>query len=380
MDLSYSEEQRLLRDSAERFVRNTCTPEERRRAATAPGGYSEETWRRIAELGWLALAIPEEFSGLGGGAIETAVVMEALGRGLAPEPYLSTAVLGTSLILAAGSAAQKSDLLPRVAAGDLQIAFAHAERSTGFDPGLVDTRAERSQAGWRLTGRKIAVLDGATAGMLIVSARTADAVGLFLVAPGTKGIARQDYPRLGGGRACDLELSGAEVPASARLGDETDALAAIEIAVDRALSALCAEAVGIMQHLFEATTEYTKIRQQFGRPLAANQVVRHRLADMATCCEEARSIALLAALKADADAAERGRAASAAKAKVGRCARFVGEQAIQLHGAMGVTEELEIGQYFKRLVAFESLFGSASHHYRRVAKLARVRAKACPRA
>lgn len=368
MDLSYSEEQRLLRESADRFVRDTYAPQQRRLAAASPGGYSLENWRRFAELGWLGLTVPEQYGGLGGGAVETAIVMEALGRGPATEPYLSSAILSAGLILGAGTPLQQSQLLPRLAAGDLVAAFAHAERTGRFDLARIETRAEAATTGWRLTGRKIAVLDGGSAEVLIVSALTPEGIGLFLVAPDAVGLTRRDYPRLGGGRACDLTLSDVKVSAAARLGS-TNTLVTIEAVVDRALAALCAEAVGIIQHLFETTTQYTRVRTQFGRPLAANQVVRHRLADMATSCEEARSMALLAALKAQTEPAERSRAASAAKAKVGRCARFVAEQSVQLHGAMGVTEELDIGLYFKRLLAFETLFGGTAHHYRRVAAL-----------
>ena len=179
----------------------------------------------------------------------------------------------------------------------------------------------------------------------------------------------RDYPRLGGGRACNLELTGVELPADALLGDGGDALPMVEAVVDRAMAALGAEAVGIMQTLLDQTLEYTKIRKQFGRPLSANQVIRHRLADMAMQCDEARSMALRAALMANAEPVARGRAASGAKAKIGKCARFVAEQSVQLHGAMGVTEELDIGAYFKRLLAFETLFGGSAHHYRRHAAL-----------
>ncbi|MGY3529883.1 alkylation response protein AidB-like acyl-CoA dehydrogenase [Bradyrhizobium sp. USDA 4452] len=219
------------------------------------------------------------------------------------------------------------------------------------------------------------MLDGAAASQIIVSARTANANGasgklcLFLVPPGTPGLTLRDYARLGGGHGCNLDLSDLQVPADALLGDGRDALPAIETVVDRAMAALGAEAVGIMQTLLDTTLEYTKIRKQFGRPLSANQVIRHRLADVAMQVDEARSMALRAALMAGAEPVARGRAASGAKAKIGRCARFVAEQAVQLHGAMGVTEELDIGAYFKRLLAFDTLFGSSAHHYRRHAAL-----------
>ncbi|MDO9060582.1 MAG: acyl-CoA dehydrogenase, partial [Bradyrhizobium sp.] len=224
-------------------------------------------------------------------------------------------------------------------------------------------------------GRKIAVLDGHAAGRIIVSARvgsddgSAGNLALFMVPADTPGLTLRDYARLGGGRACNLDLANVSLAADALLGDGGDALPQIEAVVDRALAALGAEAVGIMQIMFDMTLEYTKVRQQFGRPLSANQVIRHRLADMAMHCDEARSIALRAAVMADAEPVARGRAASGAKAKIGKSARFVAEQSVQLHGAMGVTEELDIGSYFKRLLAFDTLFGGSAHHYRRHAAL-----------
>jgi alkylation response protein AidB-like acyl-CoA dehydrogenase len=301
--------------------------------------------------------------------------MEAFGRGLVTEPYLSTVVIGAGLISECGSDAQKQAILPNVADGSLHLAFAHSERAARFDLAKVDTKARRTPDGWRLDGHKTAVLDGNAADYIIVSARLANNDGapgklcLFLVPSGIAGLGLRDYPRLGGGRACNLDLAGVHLAADALLGDGSDALSKIECVVDRALAALGAEAVGIMQIMLDMTLDYTKIRKQFGRPLAANQVIRHRLADMAMQCDEARSIALRAALMADAEPVARGRAASGAKAKIGKCARFVAEQSVQLHGAMGVTEELDIGSYFKRLLAFDTLFGGSAHHYRRHAAL-----------
>jgi alkylation response protein AidB-like acyl-CoA dehydrogenase len=375
MDLTLSDEQRLLRESAERFVTETYTAEHRRRMTNEPLGFTAAIWKQFAELGWLALPIDEAYGGLGGGAIETGILMEAFGRGLVSEPYLATVVLGAGLVAECGTEAQKQAILPEVADGSLYLAFAHSERAARFDLGHVETTATRTSDGWRLNGNKIAVLDGAAAGQIIVSARLANNNGasgklcLFLVPVGTSGLARRDYSRLGGGRGCNLDLGDVRLAPDALLGDAGGALPAIEAAVDRAMAALGAEAVGIMQTLLETTLEYTKIRKQFGRPLSANQVIRHRLADMAMQCDEARSMALRAALMADAEPVARSRAASGAKAKIGKCARFVAEQSVQLHGAMGVTEELDIGSYFKRLLAFDTLFGGSAHHYRRHAAL-----------
>ena len=376
MDLTLSDEQRLLRESADRFVSETYTADHRRKIANDPLGFSADIWKQFAELGWLALPIAEAHGGLGGGAIEIGILMEAFGRGLVSEPYLSTVVIGASLISECGSEAQKQALLPKIADGSLYLAFAHSERQARFDLADVRTTAKKTPDGWRLDGHKTAVLDGNAAGQIIVSARVDDGNGkpgklcLFLVPRGTRGLASRDFraarrrpglqPRTQ--RMCSFPPTPCSATAATRLP-------AIEAVVDRAMAALGAEAVGIMQTLLDQTLEYTKIRKQFGRPLSANQVIRHRLADMAMQCDEARSMALRAALMADAEPVARSRAASGAKAKIGKCARFVAEQSVQLHGAMGVTEELDIGSYFKRLLAFDTLFGGSAHHYRRHAAL-----------
>jgi alkylation response protein AidB-like acyl-CoA dehydrogenase len=375
MDLTPSDEQRLLRESADRFVSETYTADHRRKIASEPLGFSADLWKQFADLGWLALPIAEAHGGLGGGAVEIGILMEAFGRGLVSEPYLSTVVIGAALISECGTDAQKQALLPKIADGSLYLAFAHSERQARFDLADVRTTAKKASDGWRLDGSKTAVLDGSAASQIIVSTRVDDGSGkpgklcLFLVPQGTPGLASRDFPRLGGGRACNLELRDVQLPADALLGDGRDALPAIEAVIDRAMAALGAEAVGIMQTLLDQTLEYTKIRKQFGRPLSANQVIRHRLADMAMQCDEARSVALRAALMADAEPVARSRAASGAKAKIGKCARYVAEQSVQLHGAMGVTEELDVGSYFKRLLAFDTLFGGSAHHYRRHAAL-----------
>jgi alkylation response protein AidB-like acyl-CoA dehydrogenase len=375
MDLTLSDEQRLLRESVDRFVSETYTADHRRKVASEPLGFSAGLWKQFADLGWLALPIPETHGGLGGGAIEIGILMEAFGRGLVAEPYLSTVVIGAALIAECGTEAQKHALLPKIADGSLYLAFAHSERQARFDLANVRTTAKKTADGWRLDGHKTAVLDGNAANQIIVSARVDDIsgkpgkLGLFMVPQGTRGLVSRDFPRLGGGRACNLDLKDVQLPSDALLGDTSDALPAVEAVTDRAMAALGAEAVGIMQTLLDQTLEYTKIRKQFGRPLSANQVIRHRLADMAMQCDEARSMALRAALMTDAEPVARSRAASGAKAKIGKCARFVAEQSVQLHGAMGVTEELDIGSYFKRLLAFDTLFGGSAHHYRRHAAL-----------
>ena len=256
MDLNLTDEQRLLRESAERFVAESYDADHRRKMVNDPRGFSPEVWKQFAELGWLALPIAEEFDGLGGGAVEIGILMEAFGRGLVSEPYVATIVLGAGLVERCGSTAQKQARLPKVADGTLKLALAHSERAARFDLAKVATSASKTAQGWRLAGSKIAVLDGHAADEIIVSARIdARRIGLFLVTAKTPGVAISDHERLGGGRACNIELSDANLPEDALLGDGGDALAAIEWATDRAMAALGAEAVGIMQVLLDTTLE-----------------------------------------------------------------------------------------------------------------------------
>lgn len=375
MDLTPDDNQRMLRDIAARFVTERYDLAARRRGLGEPDGFSRENWHRFAELGWLGVPFAEDVGGFGGGPVEVAILMEELGRGIATEPYLATVLLAGMLIAECGDADRKRKLLSSIVNGQLLLAFAHYETDARAGLSKVETRAHRDGDGWRLSGRKTAVLDGGAADMHVVSARRPgadkDDIGLFLVQKDAAGLTLRDGPRLGGGRIAELTLDGVRVPADAELGAAIDALPAIETVVDRAIAALAAEAVGLMRVMVDATVDYTKLRTQFGRPLAANQVIRHRLVDMYVRCEEARSMALRAALSVGPSSSveQRALAASGAKAKIGRCARYVAEQAIQLHGAMGVTEELDLGLYFKRLLAFEALFGSTDYHLRRHAML-----------
>ncbi|MFD2677538.1 acyl-CoA dehydrogenase family protein [Camelimonas lactis] len=375
MDLTPTEEQRLLRESAGRFVRAQYNADARRKRAEAGEGFSAGAWREFADLGWLALPLPEAHGGLGGGAVEVGMLMEAFGEGLVDSPYVSTVILGAGAIAAAGSPAQQADLLPKIAEGALRVAFAHSERQARYNLADVATHAVKDADGWVLDGAKTAVLDADEADLLIVSARIhgnrADAkgIGLFIVPRDAEGVTLTTDLRLGGGKVSQVRLAGVRLGAGALLGGLEDALPVIEAVSDHATAALCAEAVGMMQTLVETTAAYIKTREQFGKPLSVNQALRHRMADMAVAVEEARSLALRAALFADAEPAARARAVSGAKAKIGRGARFVAEQAVQLHGGMGVTEELEIGAFLKRVVFFDAMFGGVDHHLKRHAAL-----------
>ena len=374
MDLSLSEEQRLLGDAAGRFIAGRYSFEQRRAILQSREGFSRDIWREFADLGWLGLSVPEEFGGLGAGPVETGLVMEALGRALVLEPYLATAVISVSLIGDLGTQSQKSDMLPAIAEGKSVLAFAQAEPQARFALDDVATTATRAGGGWRLTGRKDLVLGAPWADALLVTARMSGGqrdrtgIGVFVVPAKSAGLSVADFQTLDGARASNIIFK--DVPGTA-LGDNADALPAIERATDIAIAAMASEAAGCMQVLLDTTIAYTKQRIQFGKPLADNQVLRHRMASMAVKLEEARASALNVILNIDADPLTRARAASSAKVKVGRAGRFIAEQAVQLHGGMGVTEELNVGAYFKRLMAIDVIFGSPEFHLQRHARLSR---------
>lgn len=362
MDLTPTEEQRLLRESVERFAAGRYAPDQRKRYAAGPHGYSVEMWAEMAGLGWLALSIPEAMGGLGAGAVETGIVMEGVGRALMAEPLLPVTV-AASVIAALASPEQAERWLPAIAEGRLLAVLAHSERHMRLDRGTVRTEATRDGGGWRLRGAKEAVMAGGGAGLLLVSARIGEGMGVFAVAAGAE---LQCYSVVGGGTACNLSLDVA-VGTDALLGGRDDAEAAVAAALDLGCVALAAESVGCMTALLEATTAYTRTRTQFGRPLSDNQVLRHRMVDMAIACEEARAIALRAAVLMEGPG--RARAVSAAKARTSRAARFVAEQAVQLHGGMGVTDELDVGEYFKRLLTIDAQYGTGAEHLARHARL-----------
>jgi len=363
MNFNFSEEQQQLRDTLERFVRKEYAFEKRREIIHSTEGWSRAVWQQFAELGVLAIGLPEEHGGLGGGPFDTLLVMEALGRGIVVEPYLPTVVLGAGLVARAGSEAQKAELLPAVAAGECLLALAHYEAGGRYQLDGVATTARKDGGGYLLNGSKTVVVHGAAADRLLVSARSDTGISLFLVDAKAPGLTCKDYPSFDGQRAAELTLTNVRVAANARVGAEGAALPQIELALDHGIAALCAEAVGIMSALIEATVDYLKTRKQFGVPIGSFQALQHRAVEMYLHAEQARSMSYLAADKlASTDVAERRRALSAAKVLVGNAARYVGQQAIQLHGGIGVTDELIVGHYFKRLTMIGQLFGDADHH------------------
>ena len=372
MDFNLSEEQLAIQDSLRRYLAKDYGFEQRRAIARSADGFSRAAWATYAELGLLMLPFPEADGGLGGNAVDTMVVMEALGANLTLEPYLTTVVVAGSLVADLARGAQRAKLLGGITHGSLLATVAHQEPGGRYNRQHVAATARREGDGHVLNGHKAVVLGAQSANQLLVSARTSgaagDAVGitLFVVDPKAEGVAIVGYTNQDAQRAGEVRLSNVKVGADAVLGPVDGALGAIERAIDRGIAGLCAEAVGIMTALNAATLEHLKQRKQFGVPIGKFQVLQHRMVDMAIATEQARSLATLAALKADsADPAERSRAVSGAKACIGEALRQVGQDAVQMHGGMGVTDELMAAHCFKRLTMINATFGDADHHLAR---------------
>jgi alkylation response protein AidB-like acyl-CoA dehydrogenase len=377
VDFNYSDEQTALRETLQRFIGREYDFERRRELAQSALGYSSDAWARFAEFGLLSLPFPEEFGGFGGNAVDVMLVMELIGRGLLLEPFLSTVVMCGGLIRDAGSQPIKRSLLPRIGSGEIKLALACYEASGRYNLSQATCAALPSGGGWRLTGQKTVVLDAPSADYFLVSARGGAAVSgagangagdprgisVFLVGRETQGVSLLAYPTQSGGRAADLQFDDVWLGPDALIGAPGEGLALVERAADLGVAGLCAEAVGIIVALNEATLNYLKTRKQFGVPIGKFQALQHRMADMFIAAEQARSMAILAAVYADsADAAERRRSVSAAKAYIGQAARLVGQQSVQLHGAMGVVDDVIVSHYFKRLTMIELTLGDTDFH------------------
>ena len=375
MDFDLTDEQAMLRDSVGRLLADAYGDfAQRQTHAAGPHGYSATLWRQYAELGLLGLPFAEDQGGFGGGPVETMIVMEAFGRALALEPYLATVVMGGGFVRLGATARQRAALIPRIADGSLRLAFAHVERQARYDLGDVATRARAEGDGFVLDGGKGVVLHGDSAEMLVVSARTGggrrerEGVSLFLVPADSPGVTRRGYATQDGLRAAEVTLEGVRLPADAVLGKLGEALPLIEQVADIALAAVCAEAVGAMQAAQEITVDYLKTRQQFGTSIGSFQALQHRAADMLVALELARSMAMYAAMMAEApDPDERRAALAAAKVQIDESARLIGQTAVQLHGGIAMTQEYRIGHYFKRLTMIEGFFGDTDHHLRLLA-------------
>ena len=373
MDFSFTDEQNLLKDSVERFVQNDYGFEDRQKVVkNEESGFSPANWNTFAELGWLGVPFSEEDGGFGGRATDTMLLMEQFGRGLVIEPYLATVILAGGALKVAGSAEQKAAYLPAIIEGSKQGALAYVEPQGRFNLADLTTTASKDGDGYVLNGYKAVVLNGPSADFLVVSARTsgaqrdAEGVSLFVVDASASGISRRDYPTVDAFRASEITLDNVKVGADALLGAEGQGLAALEQVIDEAILAVGSEAVGCMEVLYKDTVEYCKTREQFGQPIGKFQVLQHRMVDMFMEHEQSKSLMFMAAMRMDEgyDAAAK-KAVSAFKVQVGKSGRFVGQNAVQLHGGMGMTDELNIGHYFKRLTIIDTLFGNVDYHLKR---------------
>ncbi|MFZ6844909.1 acyl-CoA dehydrogenase family protein [Undibacterium sp. RuTC16W] len=368
MDFSLTQEQQQFADAIKRWVAKDYNFEHRKKIIESPAGVSDSAWAALAELGAMALPIPEDQGGFNGNAIDMMIVMQELGRGIVIEPYFAT-VLGAEFLKLAGT---HTDILEQVAGGEVKLAAALAEKQSRHDLFDIATTATKNTDGFILNGTKTVVLHGAQADQLIVSARSSSAqrdtagISLFLVDTGSAGISRRDYRTIDGYRAADISFNQVQVPASALIGAESAGWEILDAASDYGVTLLCAEAVGVIEAITNATLDYLKTRQQFGVPIGKFQVLQHRMAEMFMEMEQARSMATLAAVKvSSSNVEERRRTVSAAKARVGQAARFVGQNAVQLHGGMGVTNELPAAHMFKRLTIIELSLGDTDHHLAR---------------
>jgi len=374
MDFEYSDEQRLFSETLRKFLNTGYGFDARAKIISSSAGFSEDVWAAMAEMGILGVPFDAEHGGFGGNTVDMMVVMEALGEALVVEPYLATVGLGGRFIVRGGTAAQQKQVLPSLIAGKTKMAFAQTEPGARYELARVSTRATPSGDGWVLEGDKRAVLHGGCADLLVVSARTAGAeadargISVFLVERGAPGVTVSEYRGLDNLRLADVRLSGVRVARAGLLGVEGGGGPLLEGVVDYATALVCAEAVGAIKYAHDATLDYLKTRRQFGVPIGSFQALQHRMVDILIAYEQARSIACLACVKVEtADPAERRRIVSAAKIKIADAARHVSQEAVQLHGGMGMTEELKISHTFRRLTTIAQAFGDADHHLARFA-------------
>lgn len=376
MNFDLSEEQQMLVDSIGKFLKNDYDFEVRRKLAKSDLGFSRDNWKTYAELGWLSVPFSADNGGFGGSTVDLMLMHEQFGKAMVVEPLIPTLILGGRLIELLGNAQQKEALLSAVIQGELQLALASNERIARNNPAIVGTTAIAAGSDYVLNGEKIVVLNGAAADKLLVTARTsgavdaADGISVFVVDANAPGIERTGYATVDGLRAADIRFTHVKVSAANLLGTAGAALEAVETVLDEATLALCAEAVGAMEVMYKTTVEYCKTRKQFGMPIGKFQVLQFRMVDMFIAHEQSKSMIYMAALRAleGRDAARK--AISAAKVQIGKSSRKVGQEAIQLHGGMGMTDELNVGYYFKRVTAFDALFGNVDYHLERYTQVA----------
>ncbi|MEM9668105.1 MAG: acyl-CoA dehydrogenase family protein [Pseudomonadota bacterium] len=378
MDFNFTDEQTMIRDQISRLVREQYDFDTRREAVSSESGWRPEIWSQFAELGLLMAPFSEEDGGLGGGPIDAMVVMEEFGKGLVIEPYLPSVVCGGGFLKAAGTGAQKEAYLSGIMDGSKIFAFAYAEPRGRYNLADLETTAKADGGGYVLNGHKAVVIGAPWATHLVVTARTsggprdAGGVSVFVVEKSADGVTTRDYPTVDGRRASEVYFENVSVGADAVIGDVDGGLPLIEQVVDEATAALCAEACGAMGVAHTMTVEYSRTRKQFGTPIGKFQVLQHRMVDMFMEHQQSISMTYMATLKLAEDEVERKKAVSAAKVKIGQAGRVVGQDAVQIHGGMGVTDELAVGHYFKRLTMIDAEFGNVDHHMKRYTALSAV--------
>ncbi|MEM1197339.1 MAG: acyl-CoA dehydrogenase [Pseudomonadota bacterium] len=371
MDFNFTEEQDMVRDGLSRMVREQYAWEARMAAIASDAGWRPEVWAQLAELGILGMPFSEEVGGFGGGAVDAMVVMEEFGKGLVVEPFIPTVVCAGGFLKHAGTPAQQEEHISAIIAGERVFAFAYAEPKGRYNYADLQTTAKKSGDAYTLNGHKAVVIGAPWANHLIVTARTSGdrrdkaGVSVFIVDKSTSGIVTRDYETVDGRRASEVYFENVSVPADALIGEEGAGLALIELVTDEAIASSCAEACGAMKVAHAQTLDYSKQRKQFGVPIGSFQVLQHRMVDMYTAYETAVSLTYLATLKLGEAEDERKRHVSAAKVGVGQSARLIGQEAVQIHGGNGVTDEYAIGHFFKRLTIFEGEFGNVDHHMKR---------------
>ncbi len=377
MDFSISEEQSMLADSVSKFIDNDYDFERRQKIAESEDGYSKEFWQTYAELGWTAVPFAEDDGGFGGGPIELMLMMEQFGRGLVVEPYLANIVLAGGVLRRAATDEQKAEWLAPLIEGSLQAALAFAEPQGRFNIADIKTSAKHNGKGYVLNGEKTCVLNGGSADLLIIPARTSgkqtdeDGITLFAIPADTAGITRRPYPTVDAQQAADIRLKDVQADPGHVLGGVGKGFATLQAVIDEATLAVCAEALGIMRTMHEKTVEYSKQRVQFGVPIGTFQALQHRMVDSLMACEQSRSLLMWTVMVNSADSPEAQRAISAMKYQVGTAGIYVAREAVQIHGGMGMTWELDIAHYFKRMTAIDLLFGNADYHLDRYVRLSR---------
>ena len=375
MDFTFNEEQSLIQDQVDQFIQKEYDWETRQSLSNSDLGFGQDNWQKFAELGWLGISVSEDSGGFGGSAIESMLIMEAFGKGLVVEPFLETMIMSGGIIDDHGSVEQKSALLEPAIAGDMQLALAYAEPQSRFNLSDVVTEAKAEGNNFILNGYKSVVMNGPSANKIIVSARTSgsqldeNGITLFVIDSDTSGLNKTDYKTVDGRRASDLTIENLSVSQDDIIGELDAGFKILDSAIDKAILAISAEAVGAMEVIYKATVEYAKTREQFGTAIGKFQVLQHRMVDMFMEYEQCKSLLYMATMKHEEGAVDSKKAISGLKYQVGKAGKFIGQQAVQLHGGMGVTDELNVGHYFKRLTTVGTIFGNTDYHLKKYTSL-----------